>query len=186
VASSDRELPRHRIGDRTRDRGAGSRRVRPANGRALHERRPRGRIDPLASGGTRPPTWSSRALLPIPGIGYAVLAAFVWGGYIYGQKRSFEWFAPASLSVVVNAAAVAWYLPMVILTVDPTRVPTVAELDVGGVGVLTAAVLTVAVALVASLRVSSLGEVSYVTPINKPVPVFVLPIEHLLLRTGCR
>ena len=115
-----------------------------------------------------------------PGVGYAVVAALVWGGYLFALKRYFD--LPSSvLAVVANAFGLAWYLPVAALTLppseapDPRTVPASAAAFAAGVAVVTA------VAVVLSLRAIDAGDVSYVAPINKTAPVFVLPVEVGLL-----
>lgn len=63
-----------------------------------------------------------------PGIAYSVLAAFVWGVYIFALKRYFPGYSGAVLTVVVNAFAVLLYLPVTAVTYDPAAVPSLAEL----------------------------------------------------------
>jgi drug/metabolite transporter (DMT)-like permease len=116
-----------------------------------------------------------------PGIGYAVAAAFVWGTYIFALKRYFAGYPGTVLTVVVNAVAVAWYLPLAVPRVRGATLPTAASLGAWEVGVVVGTVLATAAAFLVFLRALDAGEVSYVTPINKIVPVFVLPIEVLLL-----
>jgi drug/metabolite transporter (DMT)-like permease len=116
-----------------------------------------------------------------PGIGYAVAAAFVWGTYIFVLKRFFSTYPGTVLTVVVNAAAVAWYLPVAVPRVRAAGLPSVTAFSAMDVGVVVGTVLATAAAFLVFLRALAIGEVSYVTPINKVVPVFVLPIEVLLL-----
>jgi len=114
------------------------------------------------------------------GLVFAILAAFVWGGYIYLLKRSFSTYPPAALVVLLNSFAVIWYLP--VIATEYTRVSEAAStfgFQEAGILVLTAAMTGAAVVLF--LRALAVGDVSYVTPINKIVPVFVLPMEIVLL-----
>lgn len=114
------------------------------------------------------------------GIGFAVAAALVWGGYIFLLKRSFTSYPPAGLVVLINTAAVLWYLPIVGLrasrVLDAAGAVGAAEL-----GIVTLSSAMTAAALILFLRALATGDVSYVTPINKIVPVFVLPIEIVFL-----
>jgi drug/metabolite transporter (DMT)-like permease len=122
-------------------------------------------------------------LVPVsPGVGYAVVAAFVWGAYIFVLKRFFAGYPGTVLTVVVNAAAVAWYLPLATPRIRAGGLPAPAAFGVFGLGVVVGTVLATAAAFLVFLRALSVGEVSYVAPINKIVPVFVLPIEVLLLQ----
>jgi drug/metabolite transporter (DMT)-like permease len=114
------------------------------------------------------------------GLGFAVLAAFVWGGYIYLLKRSFDSYPPAGLVVLVNGFALLWYLPVVGL--DRQRVlDSAGAFSAADLGMTIFASGMTAAALILFLRALATGEVSYVTPINKIVPVFVLPIEIVFL-----
>lgn len=112
-----------------------------------------------------------------PGIAYSVLAAFVWGVYIFALKRYFPGYSGAVLTVVVNAFAVLLYLPVTAVTYDPAAVPSLAELGATGVGIVAGTAALVGVALILFVDALEAGDVSYVAPINKLVPVFVLPIE---------
>jgi len=117
----------------------------------------------------------------------AIGAAVVWGTYIFVLKRSFSGYPPAGLTVLINVSALAWFLPVTIATND---------LGAGGVGglargatgadpatvaVVAGTAVATAAAFVLFLRAIDEGDVSYVTPINKVVPMFVLPLEVLLL-----
>ena len=116
-----------------------------------------------------------------PGIGYAILAAFVWGGYIFGLKRYFSSYPDTVLTVGINAAAIAWYLPLTVTRAELGAVPSVATLGASGVAVALGTVVATAAAFLLFLRALDLGDVSYVAPISKVIPVFVLPIEVLVL-----
>jgi len=114
------------------------------------------------------------------GLGVAVLAAIVWGGYIYLLKRSFDSYSPAGMVVLINVFAIGWYLPVV--GYDANRVlESIERFAVPELGIIVLASGMTAVALVLFLRALATGEVSYVTPINKIVPVFVLPMEIVFL-----
>ncbi|WP_416840122.1 EamA family transporter [Haloferax sp. DFSO52] len=116
-----------------------------------------------------------------PGILFAVLAALGWGVYIFGLKRYFEGYAAAQLAVVVNIFAVAWYAPVTGTSLDPASIPTVAELGIVGVAVVFITIVFIGLGFVLFIEALDGGDVSYVAPINKLVPVFVLPIEIILL-----
>lgn len=120
------------------------------------------------------------------GILYAVLAAFVWGTYIFALKRYFAGYPATAFTVLVNCSAAALYLPVALLTVDPATIPDPTAFSATDLGVLLATVVGVAAAFVLFLRALDVGAVSYVTPINKVVPVFVLPIEIALLGAHLR
>lgn len=122
-------------------------------------------------------------MLPVsPGIGYALVAAVVWGTYIFVLKRYFAAYPGTVLTVVVNAAAVTWYLPLAVPRVRAAGLPAGDAFGAGEVGIVVGTVLATAAAFLLFLRALSAGDVSYVAPINKIVPVFVLPIEVLALQ----
>lgn len=120
--------------------------------------------------------------LPLsPGIGYALAAAFVWGTYIFVLKRYFSQYPGTVLTVVVNAVAVAWYLPVAVPRVRAAGLPDVSTFSLTALAVVVGTVSMTAAAFLLFLRALDAGEVSYVAPINKIVPVFVLPIEVIFL-----
>lgn len=114
------------------------------------------------------------------GLGFAITAAFVWGVYIYLLKREFTGYPPAALVVTVNVFALAWYLP-VLLTQTDFSGSALAEFGLTQLGGVAVTAGMTAAALVLFLRALAAGDVSYVTPINKTVPMFVLPMEIILL-----
>lgn len=114
------------------------------------------------------------------GLGIAIVAALVWGVYIYVLKRSFSGYPPAALTVLINSFAVAWYLPIAMTRADGS-VAALREFGVAEAGVTALTVVMTAVAFVLFLKAIATGDVSYVTPINKIVPMFVLPLEVLVL-----
>jgi drug/metabolite transporter (DMT)-like permease len=113
-------------------------------------------------------------------IAVAVCAAFVWGGYIFLLKRWFTEYPPAGLIILINTAAILWYLP--IMGLQANRVFDAAgAVGLAELGIVTLSAGMTGAALILFLRALATGEVSYVTPINKIVPVFVLPIEIIVL-----
>jgi drug/metabolite transporter (DMT)-like permease len=121
-------------------------------------------------------------MVPVsPGITYALVAAVVWGTYVFVLKRYFSQYPASVLTVVVNAFAIVWYLPVAATRVDAPLVDTLGLLTPASVVVAVGTDVALAGALVLFFRALSVGDVSYVTPINKLVPVFVLPVEILLL-----
>ncbi|WP_380681349.1 EamA family transporter [Salinigranum sp. GCM10025319] len=116
-----------------------------------------------------------------PGIAYSLAAAVIWGTYIFALKRYFSRYPGTVLIVVVNAVAVAWYLPVAVSRVGAAGLPDASAFGASEAAIVAGTVLTTAAAFLVFLRALAAGEVSYVTPINKIVPVFVLPIEVLFL-----
>ncbi len=115
-----------------------------------------------------------------PGVGYAVAAALVWGGYLFALKRYFD-LPPTVLTAVSDGFAVVWYLPFAAVTMPADAAATLDAVTAESALVVAGVVVVTAVAVVVSIRALTVGDVSYVAPINKIVPVFVLPIELGLL-----
>jgi drug/metabolite transporter (DMT)-like permease len=122
--------------------------------------------------------------VPPTGVVTALAAAVVFGVYLYLYKRFFD-VLPATVYLVVNeTAGLLWYLPIAALTwpagtaVVPPTAGRSGLVLLGGVGAVVGA------ANVVSIRALKLGDVSYVAPLNKLIPVFVLPIEVAVLAAG--
>lgn len=112
------------------------------------------------------------------GIALALLAACLLGVYMFVVKRYFGRYPASVYMFGVYATAIAWYLPVAVATSATPPVPTTPTALAASVAVS----LGVVVALLAFFRALSTGDVSYVAPISKVVPVFVLPLEVLLLQ----
>lgn len=115
-----------------------------------------------------------------PGLLYALAAAGLWGTYLFVLKRYFAGVHGAVLTVFVNAAAIAWYLPFAVATGEG-GLPAFPPMDAWAVAVFAGTAVFGALAFVVSVQALAVGDVSYVAPIAKIVPVFVVPIEVLLL-----
>jgi len=76
-------------------------------------------------------------------------------------------------------ASLVWYLPIAALSVDGGYLP--AGFGTVGVGVLALMLAGSLVAILTSFRAIATGDVSYVAPISKLIPVFVLPLELVVL-----
>lgn len=114
------------------------------------------------------------------GIGLALAAAFVFGVYLVCVKRYFGHYPSTLYVALVDAAALPWAVAIGVLTVPPGGyLPD--SLSTAGVAILLGVGVSTAVALLAFFRALRVGEVSYVAPLSKLVPVFVLPLEVLLL-----
>ncbi|MUW15032.1 EamA family transporter [Halorubrum sp. CBA1125] len=124
------------------------------------------------------------------GLAAAITAAIVWGVYVFVLKQRFSAYPPAGLAVGINVVAIAWFLPVTAATTDlrglgrdavATATGPAAELPLAEAGIVALTAIATAAAFVLFLRALAAGDVSYVTPINKTVPMFVLPLEVLLL-----
>ncbi|MBB6646237.1 EamA family transporter [Halobellus ruber] len=119
-----------------------------------------------------------------PGVGAALAAAVLFGCYLYLYKRHFD-VLPATVYTAVNeVAGFVWYLPIAALTWPADTAVLPAATTPADLALLGAVGVTVAAANIVSIRALKLGDASYVAPLNKLVPVFVLPIELLLLTTA--
>jgi drug/metabolite transporter (DMT)-like permease len=117
------------------------------------------------------------------GIAYALLAACFGGAYIFGIKRYLSGIPPAVIAVVTSLVGVVAYGPF-------AAWKTARSGGALGQGLDTGALLFAALALGLSaggyllfLTALEAGDVSYVAPLSKVVPAFVLPIEIVVLRT---
>ncbi|MFB6072646.1 MAG: EamA family transporter, partial [Halobacterium sp.] len=116
------------------------------------------------------------------GLLYALAAAGIWGCYLFALKRFFAGVHGAVLTVFVNAAAIAWYLPFAVATGGPGSgpgLPAFPAMDATAVAVLAGTIVLGGAGFLLSVRALVVGDVSYVAPIAKIVPVFVVPIEVL-------
>jgi drug/metabolite transporter (DMT)-like permease len=110
------------------------------------------------------------------GIALSLVVAVLFGAYLYSLKRYFAAYPSPVFVVLLYAVGFPLYLPMVAIGGGPL-VPTTEPLLAMGLMVAVAALT--AVALVSFFAAIRRGDVSYVSPIAKIVPVFVLPIEVL-------
>lgn len=117
------------------------------------------------------------------GLLYSIVAAFGWGTYLFALKRYFHGYPATVLTVLINGFGLLWYLPVAVTTVDPNSIPDPAEFGVVEVAIVVGALVMAAAGFVTFLAAIEVGEVSYVAPISKITPVFVLPIEVGLLGT---
>lgn len=115
------------------------------------------------------------------GIAYAIAAALIWGSELFILKRYVTSIPASTLTVCINAVAFLWYTPVALATVDPAAVPSLATLGWSGIGAVLGAIIATAAAFLLFLFAIQTGEVSYVAPINKIAPVFVVPAEVALL-----
>jgi drug/metabolite transporter (DMT)-like permease len=112
------------------------------------------------------------------GIAYALLSALVFGVYLFIMKRWFtEYPSPVFLLLTYLIVPVV-YLPVIFVSGEPV-IPATNRVSV--LGSVLAVTGVTAVGLLTLFRAIRVGEVSYVSPISKLVPVFVLPLEVGLL-----
>lgn len=115
------------------------------------------------------------------GVAAAVVAALLLGVYLYVYKRRFSPHPPFAYVVAAEGAAAAWYLPVALAAYASGTSVVPPGFDVGAGAVLAGVFLLSAAAATATVYAVQVGEVSYVAPLAKLVPVFVLPIEVVAL-----
>lgn len=112
------------------------------------------------------------------GIAYAVLSALLFGVYLFVMKRWFTDYPSPAFLLMTYAFALPLYLPMVAVSEDPF-LPAPNRLTILASVLAVTGITTVALLML--FRAIRIGDVSYVSPISKIVPVFVLPLEVGLL-----
>lgn len=116
-----------------------------------------------------------------PGVLWSLTAALVLGVYLFVYKHSFDGLPSPVYVATVECMGMVWYALIAAVT-WPTGEPLVpASLGTDDVTLLVGVCAIVAGANLVSIHAFKLGDVSYVAPLNKLVPAFVLPIEVLLL-----
>lgn len=112
------------------------------------------------------------------GLALAVLAALVFGVYLFVAKRYFARYPAPTFVLFANVAGLVWYAPIAWATMPSAPLD---GFDATAAGLLLGSSVATGFALLAFFRGLNLGDVSYVAPISKIVPVFVLPLEIVLL-----
>ncbi|MDS0220003.1 DMT family transporter [Haloarcula sp. S1AR25-5A] len=112
------------------------------------------------------------------GIAYAVLSALVFGVYLFIMKRWFTDYPSPVFLLLTYLLVPVVYLPVIFVSGEPV-IPATNRVKILA-SVLAVTGLT-AIGLLTLFRAIRIGEVSYVSPISKIVPVFVLPLEVGLL-----
>jgi len=109
------------------------------------------------------------------GVALALVGAVVLGTYVFLVKYRFAHYPDTVFVVCVYAIATALYVPVAVATDASLPTEPYALFMLVGVSALAG------VAVLAFFRALTLGDVSYVAPVSKVVPLFVLPIELALL-----
>jgi len=112
------------------------------------------------------------------GLGYAIASALLFGGYLVLIKQRFTAYPAPVYLAGVNGSALLVYLPIALLTVAGPFFPT---FSMEGVALMVGVSVLTGIALLTMFRAIVEGEVSYVAPISKLAPLFVLPLEVVLL-----
>jgi drug/metabolite transporter (DMT)-like permease len=109
----------------------------------------------------------------------ALAAALLYGCYLACYKRFFGDYPAMAYLLVVETAAVVWYFP-----VARPHLGALRTVDAASLAALLAVAALTGLAVAGLLEALRLGDVSYVTPLNKLVPLFVLPIELLFFEAA--
>lgn len=112
------------------------------------------------------------------GLALAVSAALLFGVYLFVAKRYFERYPAPTFVLFANLAGLSWYAPFAWATRPPAALEA---FDATALALLVGSSVATGFAVLASFRALKLGDVSYVAPISKIVPIFVLPLEIVLL-----
>lgn len=114
------------------------------------------------------------------GLAYAAGAAVLLGVYLVVYKRYFSGYPTTVFVFCVEGLGFCWYLLITAVTYGggpavPASTPGWTLLLVAGVAVAAGG------ASVVSIRALQVGDVSYAAPLSKLVPLFVLPLELIVV-----
>lgn len=113
------------------------------------------------------------------GVAYGLVAGGAWGVILYASKRHFPEFHSATFMSIVFGVAAVWYSPVAFTGGVVHDLSTATSFERVGMVALTIVLLTAG--LYVMFLAISIGDVSYVAPVSKITPVFVVPIEVALL-----
>lgn len=112
------------------------------------------------------------------GLAFAGGAALLIGVYLFVYKRFLSHYPGFVYLAVVQGVAAAWYVPIGVATWPDGR-RALAGTDALAGAVLAAVLVLTAGAAITAVYALKLGEISYVAPLSKLIPPFVLPLEVL-------
>ncbi|WP_232700764.1 DMT family transporter [Halobacterium wangiae] len=115
------------------------------------------------------------------GLAYAASVAVLWGVFLFYLKRHFSDYPPALVIVVTNIFSVGWFLTAVSLDPGRTVVREVVALPADDWLAAAGVVVVFASGLLLLYHALAVGDVSYVAPLSKLSPAFVLPLEVVVL-----
>lgn len=118
-------------------------------------------------------------MIPGTGVAFALVAGVAWGVVLYASKRYFPGFHSATFMAVGFGMAATWYAPVAIAgLVSGDRA---VKWSLEHVGAMAATIGLLATGLYVMFLAIAAGDVSYVAPVSKITPVFVVPIEVVVL-----
>lgn len=115
------------------------------------------------------------------GVAYAGTGAVIWGVFLFYLKRHFSEYPPALVLAVTNVFSVTWFLAVASLTANRTVVDGLVSLQAGDWGTAFVVVIVFSLGLLMLYHALAAGDVSYVAPLSKLSPAFVLPLEVIVL-----
>ncbi|WP_266082996.1 DMT family transporter [Haladaptatus caseinilyticus] len=113
------------------------------------------------------------------GMLYAVIGAIVWGYFLFLNKHRFGHVPSTVFMMLTFASAASWYVLVSLVSGMSVTVP--AKYSLPHWLFIFGTVTTLAAGLLILFHSIKIGQVSYVAPISKITPVFVLPFEVLFL-----
>lgn len=115
------------------------------------------------------------------GLAYAASVAVLWGVFLFYLKRYFADYPPALVITVTNVFSVEWFLAAVSLDSSRTVVDGLASLPARNWLAAAVVVVVFTGGLLLLYHALAVGDVSYVAPLSKLSPAFVLPLEVVAL-----
>ncbi|GAA0237488.1 EamA family transporter [Haladaptatus pallidirubidus] len=113
------------------------------------------------------------------GMVYAVIGAVVWGYFLFLNKYQFDRVPSDAFMTITFASAAAWYVFVTVVKGMPVTLP--ARYSSTDWLFVLGAITFLAAGLLILFHSIKIGQVSYVAPISKITPAFVLPFEIVLL-----
>ncbi|WP_137290826.1 EamA family transporter [Natronorubrum halophilum] len=115
------------------------------------------------------------------GVAYAGTGAVIWGAFLFYLKYHFSEYPPALVLAVTNVFSVAWFLAAIGLTANRTVVDGIVSLPPSDWVAAFVVVSVFSLGLLMLYHALAVGDVSYVAPLSKLSPAFVLPLEVIVL-----
>lgn len=115
-----------------------------------------------------------------PGIAMSLLADVLWGGHLFALRRYVSMDRPVDTVVTINATAALAYASVELL-VRPAGERAIPATPAGDWLAVVDVIAAFSAAVLALYHALAPGDVSSVAPISKISPVFVLPVEGVLL-----
>jgi drug/metabolite transporter (DMT)-like permease len=115
------------------------------------------------------------------GLLLSLAAALIFGVYLFVYKHSFAGLPSTVYVAAIEITGLCWYAGIAAVTWPAGKPLVPADFGTKPALVLLGVCGAIAAANLVSIRAFKLGDVSYVAPLNKLAPAFVLPVEVALL-----